>query len=105
MLPPQFFIYQAQLIGPAFDDAHNKWQNGYVGPDGNVYAIPLNAKGVLQIVTATDEVNTIGCFEGSEKWEGGVEARDGALYCMPLREKFVMKIAPPPFEASSPTRT
>lgn len=84
-----------KLIGPSFDSSHNKWQNGYVGADGNVYAIPLNAMGALQIVTATDDVNVIGCFDGGDKWEGGVEADDGALYFMPLRAKYVAKVVPP----------
>eukprot|EP00798_Chlamydomonas_sp_ICE-L_P020571 gene20571-27365_t len=84
------------MIGPSFDNAHNKWQNGYYARDKCVYAIPLNGGGPLQINSVTDEVQVLDCLEGMDKWEGGVEGPDGALYCMPLRSKKVVKIVPGP---------
>lgn len=75
----------------------NKWQNGFVGPDGCVYGIPLKAESILRVVPHTGEVSTIqpcGPLVGLNKWEGGVEA-DGVLYCMPLKSESVLKIAPP----------
>jgi len=94
ILPPDSPEPRVHAVGRAFDDEHNKWQNGFVGRDGNVYGIPLNARGALKIDTATDEAEEVGCFEGREKWEGGVEGPDGALYCMPMRAKRVLKIVP-----------
>lgn len=91
---------EATLIGPAFDDCHNKWQNGYLASDGHVYAIPCNAEAVLRICCRTDEVTTIpitdGFQKGYEKWEGGVVGGDGCMYCVPQASKTVLKITPAP---------
>lgn len=75
----------------------NKWQNGFLGPDGCVYGIPLKAESIVRIVPETGAVSCIqpcGPLKGLNKWEGGVEA-GGALYCMPLKARSVLKIAPP----------
>lgn len=75
----------------------NKWQNGFLGPDGCVYGIPLKAESIVRIVPETGEVSCIqpcGPLKGLNKWEGGVEA-GGALFCMPLKARSVLKIAPP----------
>ena len=78
---------------------HNKWQNGYVGRDGCIYAIPVSAPAVLRIDPRSGEVDTVGrdVCEGylREKWEGGVQGPDGALYCVPQASKFVLRIDPP----------
>ena len=76
----------------------NKWQNGFVGRDGCVYAIPLKCETVLRIDPAAPSeecVSTVGGpFKGLNLWEGGVCGLDGALYCMPLKCDRVMRIAP-----------
>ena len=74
----------------------NKWQNGFVGRDGFVYAIPCDADAVLRIDPATDDVTTFGgpLPPGREKWEGGVVGRDGVMYCMPQQCKYALKIDP-----------
>ncbi|CAJ1373457.1 unnamed protein product [Effrenium voratum] len=101
---------EVTTIGPRFE-GHNKWQNGFVGRDGNVklgggwvlslttsrYAIPCNAPGVLQIVCRTGQVNVLPIeMENAllqDKWEGGVVAK-GDMYCMPQNAKKVLRIAP-----------
>ncbi|KAJ1619012.1 hypothetical protein T492DRAFT_1089069 [Pavlovales sp. CCMP2436] len=75
----------------------NKWQNGYLGPDGCIYGIPLKAESILRVVPETGEVSCIqpcGPLRGFNKWEGGVEA-NGHLYCMPLKATQVLRIEPP----------
>ena len=73
----------------------NKWQNGFLAPDGLIYAIPLKASAILRIDPMSDEVDVCGGpFPGFEKWEGGVLSRQGAMYCMPLKSKQVLKINP-----------
>ena len=78
---------------------HNKWQNGFVGRDGNIYAIPVSAPAILKIDPRTSEVSTVGrdvCGVGKEKWEGGVvHPADGALYCVPQESDVMLKIDPP----------
>ena len=78
------------LVGPDLGDAQNKWQNGYLGPDGAIYGIPVNAKCILRI-SAEDEVTTIGGVpDVLEAFEGGVEV-NGSLICCPMRSRCVMK--------------
>eukprot|EP00966_Prymnesium_polylepis_P213098 4935578-Prymnesium_polylepis.1 len=73
----------------------NKWQNGFLAPDGLIYAIPLKASAVLRIDPLRDTVDVVGGpFIGFEKWEGGVLSRLGAMYCMPLNSKKILKINP-----------
>ena len=73
----------------------NKWQNGFLAPDGLIYAIPLKASAVLRVDPKTSEVDVVGGpFLGFEKWEGGVLSKLGAMYCMPLKSKQVLKINP-----------
>ena len=73
----------------------NKWQNGFLAPDGLIYAIPLKSTAVLRIDPLKDEVDVVGGpYPGFEKWEGGVLSRTGAMYCMPLKSKQVLKINP-----------
>ena len=73
----------------------NKWQNGFLAPDGLIYAIPLKSTAVLRIDPLNDEVDVVGGpYPGFEKWEGGVLSRTGAMYCMPLKSKQVLKINP-----------
>lgn len=77
----------------------NKWQNGFVGRDGLVYAIPVSASAVLRIQPNTDAVDTLGheaCAAAGrfDKWEGGVVSPyDGALYCVPQNGSAVLRIA------------
>ena len=73
----------------------NKWQNGFLAPDGLIYAIPLKASAVLRVDPLKDEVDVVGGpFLGFEKWEGGVLSRLGAMYCIPLNSKQILKINP-----------
>ena len=74
----------------------NKWQNGFAGADGCIYAIPLKCERVLRIDPTKEDCASLigGPFEGLNLWEGGVEGSDGALYCMPLKCDRVMRIAP-----------
>uniref|UniRef100_A0A7S3WHZ1 Uncharacterized protein n=1 Tax=Emiliania huxleyi TaxID=2903 RepID=A0A7S3WHZ1_EMIHU len=73
----------------------NKWQNGFLAPDGLIYAIPLKASAVLRVDPMRDAVDVVGGpFFGFEKWEGGVLSRGGAMYCVPLNSKRVLKICP-----------
>ena len=100
---------EVTLIGPAFDDCHNKWQNGYLAADGHVYAIPCHAEAVLRICCDTDEVTTVpiedGFEKGYEKWEGGVVGGDGCMYCVPQASKTVLKITPAPSPISHATQS
>ena len=84
----------------------NKWQNGFRGRDGCVYAIPLKCETVLRVDPRAppDEcVTTVGGpFQGLNLWEGGVEGSDGALYCMPLKCDRVMRIMPPGTDRAAP---
>ena len=80
----------------AFSLIARRWQNGFLGCDGKIYAIPLKAESVLRVDPITRAVDTIGGpLLGLHQWEGGVLGRDGALYCMPLRSDQVLVIAPP----------
>jgi hypothetical protein len=73
----------------------NKWQNGFLAPDGLIYAIPLKSSAVLRIDPLRDIVDVVGGpFVGFEKWEGGVLSRLGAMYCIPLNSKQILKINP-----------
>ena len=73
----------------------NKWQNGFVGKDGNLYFIPLKAESVLRVNPWTEEMDLIGGpFPGFEKWEGGVMDRDGNMFCIPLNAKRFLRITP-----------
>eukprot|EP00971_Amphidinium_carterae_P110332 2185957-Amphidinium_carterae.1 len=74
-------------IDPEYVDdfrCHNKWQNGFAGADGCVYAIPVSAPAILKVNTETGQVTTIArdiMGVGKEKWEGGVmNPADGTLY-------------------------
>lgn len=112
-----------------FVASHNKWQNGFVGKDGAVYAIPCNAPAVLRIVPpgegkdAAAVVELVGgdvveqsCKIGlpaskaagasglmHDKWEGGVVGLDGALYCMPQNSKYVLRVDGLPAEKATDT--
>ena len=74
----------------------NKWQNGFAGSDGCMYAIPLKCERVLRIDPTKEDCASLigGPFIGLNLWEGGVEGSDDALYCMPLKCDRVMRIAP-----------
>lgn len=82
-----------RLVGQVLSDKANKWQNGYLGPDGAVYGIPVTAKKVLRI-SPDDEVTLMdGCPDTQDAYEGGVEV-DGELVCIPMRARRVMKVVP-----------
>ena len=92
---------KVECIGQSLEDeerSHTRWQNGFVGNDGCIYAIPLAARNVLKIDCAAAEVSTLAgvvpTVPGLSKWEGGVVSKDGALYCMPMQAKRVLRIAP-----------
>merc|ERR1719229_1361759 len=83
-------------IGPQFE-GQNKWQNGFLGRDGAIYAIPCDADAVLRIEPSTGQVTTLGgglLGSGKDKWEGGVEGLDGAMYCLPQQSQVVLRIDP-----------
>jgi hypothetical protein len=88
----------ASLEGEAI--VQNKWQNGFLGPDGVIWAIPLKAETVLTVTPAKAPggepvVETVGGpFGGLNKWEGGVMSACGKMYCMPLNHKAVLEIDP-----------
>ncbi len=97
------FKQTCREIGPSLEGeqlVQNKWQNGFVAPDGSIYGIPLKAKTVICIrphvvVNGEPEVSTLGGpFEGLNKWEGGVMASNGSMYCMPLNHKSVLRVSP-----------
>jgi len=77
----------------------NKWQNGFVGKNGLIYAIPVSAPCVLRIDPSSDVVDTVGhdaCMAAGtcEKWEGGaISPLDGALYCVPQCANAILRIA------------
>merc|ERR1712161_171060 len=77
----------------------NKWQNGFVGRDGMIYAIPVSAPAILSIDPSTDAVGTTGrevvtAAGNFDKWEGAVVCpSDGALYCVPQCASGVLRIA------------
>ena len=54
----------------------NKWQNGFAGGDGCIYAIPLKCERVLRIDPSKEDCASLigGPFEGLNLWEGGVAA-------------------------------
>lgn len=77
----------------------NKWQNGFIAPDGSIYGIPLKSESILRIRPGDNgenpEVTTIGGpYKGLNKWEGGVMAMDGSMYCMPLNHRGVLRMRP-----------
>jgi len=90
-------------------ECHNKWQNGFAGRDGCVYAIPVSAPAILKIDPASNEASSIGrdlCGPGLEKWEGGVvNPADGGLYCVPQNADMVLKINPPPRRHAATSET
>lgn len=107
------------VVGPEFvydtvGMCINKWQNGFRGRDGAVYAIPQRASGVLRVLpdpNGVDEptVTMLECgaefakySEGKDKFEGGVMGSDGCIYCIPLRAKRVLKVVPGPPVAGAP---
>ena len=87
----------------------NKWQNGFQGRDGAVYAIPQRATGVLRVLPAPEgsdaepDVQVLECAgeECKDKFEGGVMGADGCIYCIPLRAKRVYKVTPGPSTAAT----
>ena len=60
------------LVPSPFVATHNKWQNGFVGRDGAVYAIPCNAPAVLRIApsTASNSSGSSGGGGGSDPGTG-----------------------------------
>lgn len=51
----------------------NKWQNGFIAPDGSIYGIPLKSESILRIRPGENgenpEVTTIGGpYKGLNKW-------------------------------------
>lgn len=103
---------EVTTIGPEFlhDEVGlciNKWQNGFTGRDGAVYAIPQRASGVLRVMPGVGGeepvVSVLECgaefnkySDGKDKFEGGVLGADGCIYCIPLRAKRVLKVIPGP---------
>jgi hypothetical protein len=92
-----------RCIGPALLEGENKWQNGFAGPDGCVYAVPQRSAGVIRIVPGSKtggepRVEMLECgpdYDGcKEKFEGGELASDGSIVCIPLRAKHVLQIKP-----------
>jgi hypothetical protein len=104
------------LVGPKLVEGGNKYQNGFCGSDGAVYAIPQHSKGILRIEPRVDaengsngngsgnksaepRVEILSCgptiLNTKDKFEGGVMGpKDGCIYCIPLRAKRVVKVTP-----------
>ena len=126
---------EVSVLGPSFLHAEvgqcvNKWQNGFQGRDGAVYAIPQRSRGVLRVMPAGgvggiggagddaeekgkggDDVALLDCgdeygtySDGKDKFEGGVMGSDGCIYCIPLRAKRVLKIIPGPAVSLEPLK-
>ena len=73
------------------------YHGGVLAPNnGYVYAIPANAKRVLEFHPGTEEVCFIGpTFEsGYCKWFGGILGSDGNIYGIPHNETGVLQIDP-----------
>ena len=75
------------------------WHGGVLSEiDGNIYAIPCNANGVLKINPRTDKVEIIGGPWPNEpvrqKWYGGIVGHDGNIYGIPQCASGVLKINP-----------
>jgi hypothetical protein len=95
---------EVRCIGHALLEGENKWQNGFVGEDGAVYAVPQRSKCVLRVVpppkgsAADPVVQMLDCGEDfekyKEKFEGGECGSDGSIFCIPLRAKCALKIVP-----------
>ncbi|KAK3252248.1 hypothetical protein CYMTET_38440 [Cymbomonas tetramitiformis] len=91
----------AHRIGPSFageSKCNNKWQNGFLGADGCIYAVPHKAEGVLRIDPSRDTATSIqpesGPLVGRDKWQSGALGHDGCFYCTPFLAKDVLKIDP-----------
>eukprot|EP00941_MAST-03F_sp_MAST-3F-sp1_P004674 g4674.t1 len=78
----------------------NKWQNGFAAKDGNIYAIPQSAPGILCIIPNRKDpekdaqVEVLPCgVTGKDKFEGAVLCGSD-IYCIPLRAKHVVRLTP-----------
>ena len=85
---------EVTLVGDSLGDTKNKWQNGYLGPDGAVYGIPVNNRSILRIDADDDVALVHGMPDVAEAYEGGVELEDGSLICVPMRARCVMRLMP-----------
>ena len=95
---------EVRCVGPELLQGENKWQNGFCGADGAVYAIPQRSSSVLRVLPDpshagagdTVELLELGPEFSSckEKFEGGVMGADGGIYCIPMRAKRALKILP-----------
>lgn len=54
-----------EYVGSGFQDVDDKWQGGFVGSDGKIYAIPENINHVMAI--------TPGCTPSVEMLKGSLE--------------------------------
>ena len=95
---------EVKCIGPVLLEGENKWQNGFCGGDGAVYAVPQRSKCVLRVVPpapgdlsdpVVEMLDCGGDFDQyKEKFEGGELMPDGSILCIPLRAKHALKIVP-----------
>lgn len=74
-----------------------KFHGGALGDDGDVYAVPCNAPGVLRVDTKRGQVSIIGnpaLFREKQLWYGAVKAHTGAIYAFPQNAAGVLKVSP-----------
>ena len=73
----------------------DKWMNGVLAADGNIYGIPYSATQVLRFDPRAQQATRVGdqLPDGESKWMGGVLAADGDIYGIPWDATQVLSVA------------
>ena len=80
-------------IGADLGDVKGKYWGGFLGGDGNIYGIPLNANKVLKITVGSDTTSFIGDeYEKPSGWINGALAKDGNIYATPFISDSILQI-------------
>lgn len=81
----------------------SQWHGGLLDGEGNIWAIPANADGILKVLPEKQEVKVIGDGkfqtgghrdDGKYKFLGGVKGVDGKLYMIPCDSDYVVQVDP-----------
>ena len=74
----------------------SKWVGGVLAPNGKIYAIPRDARQILEINPVNRTTTLFGQLidSGERKWAGGVLAQNGKIYGIPLNQTQVLEIDP-----------
>eukprot|EP00964_Phaeocystis_antarctica_P036713 scaffold20955_cov66-Phaeocystis_antarctica.AAC.6 len=82
-------------VGDQLRGSNNKWSDGVLAADGNIYGIPCNATQVLCFDPRTQQATLVGDqLPGDYKWRGGVLAADGNIYGIPCNATQVLCFDP-----------